>query len=456
MLKHVFLFDATRHIGLAQSLLGSAQTYTSQFQPEVVEWFVRAPQAQAFRTGGADVHVVTAATSWPPIESRIRELAANGSADCNFHVLSYDPVVVRSAAGLNDPQLAISALSLTALAGKFPDRKLATITAQSTSVSPGSSTPDLAEAIAITKRVLGRRRAMSPDTAVKQSYLRRLLVDEDIRFTLNPADFASRTLISDVVNDGVRNGWLQRFKLDNKSGTERIYLAVSSVPALTEPPQAPTLLNTAQANGHEPVTEPAAENKQKDIGRERTSEMINTLKHRRIYSGKQIRDYVFRALRSATEQPNLIPLSASQLVRQVCSSAEGQAKSDGVSFEYWYAASDASFEMMLHAGILLDEHGKPIPPGIGSRGTKVCSIAPDFEDRCEMFLLEYLIKTLGNVTSHDRTALAHALFKVAPDKKSIYDMQDRVDELLVKLQDRISESDDGTFVVDKCTLAAVS
>jgi hypothetical protein len=74
VLKHVFLFDATRHIGLAQSLLGSAQTYTSQFQAEAVEWFVRPQQAQAFRASGADVHVVTASTAWPAIESRVKEL----------------------------------------------------------------------------------------------------------------------------------------------------------------------------------------------------------------------------------------------------------------------------------------------------------------------------------------------------------------------------------------------
>jgi len=100
---------------------------------------------------------------------------------------------------------------------------------------------------------------------------------------------------------------------------------------------------------------------------------------------------------SAMEQPNLIHLSASQLVRQVCTTAEKQATADGVSFKYWYAASDASFEMMLRAGILLNEDHKPISPGIGSLGTKVHGISPDFADRCEMFLLEFLIKTLGAV-----------------------------------------------------------
>jgi hypothetical protein len=261
-----------------------------------------------------------------------------------------------------------------------------------------------------------------------------------VRLALNPADFASRTLISDVVNDGIRNGWLQRFKLDNKSGTERIYLAVASTPTPVQLPQVPAQISS-------PQVAPATQDK--DKGRERTLEMIAALKHRRIYTGKQIRDYIFTALRSAMEQPNLIPLSTSQLVRQVCSAAEAQAKADGVSFTFWYAASDASFEMMLHAGVLLDENGKPIPSGIGSRGTKVHRIVPNFEDRCEVFLLEFLIKTLGNISSHDRTALAHSLFKVAPDKKSIYDMQDWVDELLVMLQDRISESEDGVFVVDK-------
>ncbi len=199
MLKHVFLLDATRHIGLVQSLLGSAQTYMSQFKSEAVEWFVRPQQAQEFRTGGAEVHVIAAATAWPAIESRIRELAANGSADCNFHVLSYDTMVVRSAAGVNDPQLAISALSLSALARKSPDRKLTVVNAQSVPVTPGIGTPSLAESIAITKRVLEKRHAVSPDTAVKQSYLRRLLASEDGRLALNPADFTSRTLISDAL-----------------------------------------------------------------------------------------------------------------------------------------------------------------------------------------------------------------------------------------------------------------
>jgi hypothetical protein len=95
---------------------------------------------------------------------------------------------VRAAAGLNDPQFAISALSLAALSWKSPARKPSVVNTQSASVICGYNTPSLAEAIAITKRVLEMRRAVSPDTAIKQSFLRGMLVAEDPRLALNPAD----------------------------------------------------------------------------------------------------------------------------------------------------------------------------------------------------------------------------------------------------------------------------
>jgi hypothetical protein len=452
MLKHVFLFDATRHIGLVQSLIGSAQTYTSQFQPEAVEWYAKPQQASGFREAGVQVHVVSGPAAWPAIESRVKELATNGGVDSVFHVLSYDPLVIQSAAGLNGPDLAVSALSLATFSRKTGTERRPVL------VPSNAACPlTLVEAVSATKRMLERRGAVSPNTAIKQSFLRKLLGAEDSRFFLDFADPGSRTLITDIVSEGLRSGWLQRFRLENKTGTERLYLAAQAATAAIPPTPAasPELTTAAHPTmpSSLPEVAPAGAAGLKDKGRQRTDQMIHCLKQRRIYSPKTIRDYVFVALREATKQSLLMPLSASQLNRQVCSNAETQAKAAGVAYDYWYAASDALLEMMLGAGVLLDEKSQPIRPGLQARGTKVHNVAPDFEDRCEMFLIQHLVKGLGDVSQHDRTALAHALFKVDPKQKSIFDMQDRVDELLVKLQDRVCERDDGIFVLDTGQLA---
>jgi len=56
----------------------------------------------------------------------------------------------------------------------------------------------------------------------------------------------------------------------------------------------------------------------------------------------------------------------------------------------------------------------------------------------------------GDVTwPRDRTAIAHALFKVGPSRKEVYELQEKVDELLVRLQNRVVEKADGKLVVEK-------
>jgi len=453
-MKHVFLLDATRHMGLVQSLIGSAQAYTSQFQPEVVEWYSKPQQAADFKQAGLQVHVMSASSAWSAIESRLKELAQDSSDELLFHVLSYDPIVVQSAAALNSQNLAVSALSLATISRKdgITKRTAAVLT-------PRPEPPlTLSEGIQATKKLLDRLGATSPGKAIKQSMLRKLLAQEDPRFAYNGTDLVSRTLISDVVSDGMRKDWLQRFRLENQTGTERLYLTTSNVGGGDQPVSAlPRVASVGDAISTTPLLPtPSAKTEPDDKGRRRTEQMISCLKKRRIYSPKTIRDYIFKSLKETTTQSTLIPLSASQLNRQVCTTAQVQAKADGIAFDYWYAASDAVLEMMFAAGVLLDENKQPIRPSLQARGTRVHGIVPDFEDRCEAFLLEYLIKSLQDITQRDRTALAHALFKVDPKQKSIFDMQDRVDELLVQLQGAVHENDDGILVFKTRTLAAVS
>jgi hypothetical protein len=141
-------------------------------------------------------------------------------------------------------------------------------------------------------------------------------------------------------------------------------------------------------------------------------------------------------------------VTVSQLVRVAGTKAEEKAKGEGVNFDFWRPASDGVLENLVAAGALLDEHKATIKPGPHARGTKVYELQPDFEDRCEAYLLEHLITTLGDVAwPRDRTAIAHALFKVGPSRKEVYELQEKVDELLVRLRDRVVENKDGTLVV---------
>ena len=60
-------------------------------------------------------------------------------------------------------------------------------------------------------------------------------------------------------------------------------------------------------------------------------------------------------------------------------------------------------------------------------------------------LVEFLILTLGDVTTHDHTALAHALFRQFDPSVSMEDLEDRVVMLLARLADRIAIGADGSY-----------
>ncbi|PSH02951.1 MAG: hypothetical protein CXZ00_14665 [Acidobacteria bacterium] len=177
--------------------------------------------------------------------------------------------------------------------------------------------------------------------------------------------------------------------------------------------------------------------------------MQKCLKDRYIYSPKLIRDLIFAELRAGMTSLADKQLTVSQLLREASTQAEEKAQAEGVKFEFWRSATDGVLENLVAAQVLLDEHGRAIEPGPHARGTKVSGLSAEFENQCEGYLLEYLIVTLGDVSwPKDRTALAHALFKVGPTRKEVYELQDRVDELMALQKGRIVEKKDGTLSVE--------
>ncbi len=62
-------------------------------------------------------------------------------------------------------------------------------------------------------------------------------------------------------------------------------------------------------------------------------------------------------------------------------------------------------------------------------------------------MLEFLIRTLGDVTTRDHRALAHALFRQFDRSIPMEDFEDRVAILLATLAGRVTLRDDGTYAV---------
>jgi hypothetical protein len=92
---------------------------------------------------------------------------------------------------------------------------------------------------------------------------------------------------------------------------------------------------------------------------------------------------------------------------------------------------------MLCAGVLLSTDGHPIVPGITAQATAVAGLQDLHADITEAFLLEVLIRRLGDVTTRDHTALAHALFRQFDRGVPLDELEDRVVILVAQLADRV-------------------
>jgi hypothetical protein len=135
----------------------------------------------------------------------------------------------------------------------------------------------------------------------------------------------------------------------------------------------------------------------------------------------------------------------SRLTREAATRARYQALRSGFEFHQWDTASKAVVKAMLFAGVLLDQQGRQIPPGITAQATPVAGLRENYRDVTEAFLLKVLIQRLGDVTTRDHRALAHALFRQFDRDVPIEDMEDRVVILLAQLADSVDLRDD-TYV----------
>lgn len=181
----------------------------------------------------------------------------------------------------------------------------------------------------------------------------------------------------------------------------------------------------------------------------RSNQMVNCLCQEFLYSEKRVRDHLFRAIEDliSSRTGGTSSVIVARLIRVAAMEAQRAALESGMVFSNWQTASKAVVNAMLGAGVLLSHDGVEIPSGITANATEVVALKPNYGDTTEMFLLEFLIRRMGDITIRDHTALAHALFRQFDPNVPMDDLEDRVVLLLARLAERVELRDDGSYIV---------
>jgi hypothetical protein len=165
--------------------------------------------------------------------------------------------------------------------------------------------------------------------------------------------------------------------------------------------------------------------------------MVNCLRQELLYSEKRARDLLFAALEALVGGTSEgLPIVA-RLTREATALAKEEAGRTGYEFTNWDNAAKAVVKAMLMSESLLDPASQPIVFDVSAHASPVGSLREDYQDRTEAFLLEFLLRRLGDVTVRDHMALAHALFRQFDRTVPMDDLEDRVVILLARIADLV-------------------
>ncbi|RPJ66144.1 MAG: hypothetical protein EHM24_21535 [Acidobacteria bacterium] len=174
----------------------------------------------------------------------------------------------------------------------------------------------------------------------------------------------------------------------------------------------------------------------------RSGQMVACLRQELLYSEKRARDILFAAIAQLIGSTPDGSLMVARLTREAATRAREEAERAGYEFANWDNAAKAVVKALLSSESLLDPAGQPIRFDVSAHASLVGSLREDYQDRAEAFLLEFLLRRLGDVTVRDHTALAHALFRQFDRSVPMDDLEDRVVILLARIADRIALNGD--------------
>jgi len=183
----------------------------------------------------------------------------------------------------------------------------------------------------------------------------------------------------------------------------------------------------------------------------RSGQMSACLRKALLYSEKRPRDFVFSSIESilsARQAPEIeAPVMVSRLVRMAATEAAREARGQAFEFENWTTTTRAAVNAMLGARVFLTHGGREISPGVSAHAAPVVSLKDEYRDDTEAFLLESVIRRLGDVSLRDHVALAHTLFRQFDRSVPIEEMEDRVVVLLARLAHCVELLYDGTYAI---------
>lgn len=170
----------------------------------------------------------------------------------------------------------------------------------------------------------------------------------------------------------------------------------------------------------------------------RSGQMVNALRHELLYSEKRARDTLFTVIEKLLSDRADGTMIVARLTREASGIARAEGDRAGYDYSHWDNAAKAVVKALLCSSSLLAPDGEPIPFDITAHAAPVGGLRDDYRDRTEAFLLEVLLRRLGDVTMRDHTALAHALFRQFDRNVPVHDLEDRVAILLARLADRVA------------------
>jgi hypothetical protein len=455
MVRTRIFVDIRKHRGDSSFAVEVVRCFCSRHPGAVREWLVRLDQAHLIPSetiiGTADEFD----KSWGPrLRDRLVQPAhddqdASGGASL---VLSYDNLVLSEVKVAASSGISVTAIHISELfkMGVHRDARIKQIHPVPPSrpgppktgwAGPRSSERSLflnfgpkvagppltlEEAEQLAKQVLRSGGYFSPEIALSQKDLRPRMTALDPRAARRFGDLASETLITTLVDSGLQQGWLKRFRrLPGRTGTEMLYLvdnaqaAVGSPTTLTAPHVIPELTQVGAAPGagaNSELPSPSSEVSSQSVvvsqnsegkpkkHRNRATDFEAILSKSRIGAMPESRERAFEAVAAVITENKGSALPLLELFRRAIARAKESSEREGYSVEKnWPVVQLCVKRLMLWAGVLLDQDGQPITDKIGSNAKEVSNLADDFRRICEAHLVEHLIERSGGINYDDET-----------------------------------------------------
>ena len=186
---------------------------------------------------------------------------------------------------------------------------------------------------------------------------------------------------------------------------------------------------------------------------QRSRQMRASVQKARLFTEKPTRDLLFKTVKPIVSRQRLQLSALRRTLAEESFAASGYSDSDKLK---WDAQVYFFCRLLVFSGSLQGAAGA-LSHGAAADGTEVHEISPTVEDDAEAYLIEYIIRDLGNVTEFEHCPLAHAILRQFDSAAEMGALKDRVAFLISRIADRVSLDESGTYIhrVTKSSLRAV-